>query len=80
MVLGSADYITSCVALIKWKPSFQPSIILSKKFNMFKSILGNSTWEKLCTLDDIHTIKCMINSSLLKKNEYKTFEQLYALC
>lgn len=79
MVLGSADYVTSCVSLMKWKPTFQLSTILSKKINMFKSIIGHPLWDKLCVIDDTDLIKCLVNSCILKKDVYNTIIRLHSL-
>ncbi|XP_022179926.1 protein PFF0380w-like isoform X4 [Myzus persicae] len=80
LVLGSADYLTSCMSLMQWKPKNELSAILSKKIVIFKSIVGdNIVWDKLCAIDDINTLKCLINSCLLNKNVYDTIIQLYNL-
>lgn len=80
MVLGSVDYLPSCMSLMKWKPKFEPSAILSKKIDMFKSIIGHNLWNKLCLMDDTDSIKCLVNSCLLKKDVYTTIARLHALC
>lgn len=77
MVLGSVDYVTSCVSLMKWNPKFEPSTILCKKINMFKSIIGHHLWNKLCVIDNTDIIKCLVNSCLLKKDVYNTILQMY---
>lgn len=76
MLLGSVDYCTSCVVLMKWKPKFEPSTILTKKCDIFKSILGHTLWNRLCVIDDINTIKCLISMSTLKEDLYNTIELL----
>lgn len=80
MVLGSVDYLSSCLSLMKWKPTFEPSENLLKKIDIFKSILGHNLWNKLCLMDDINTIKCLVNSCLLKKDVHTTIVRLHALC
>ncbi|XP_060870265.1 protein PFF0380w-like isoform X3 [Metopolophium dirhodum] len=81
LVLGSVDYLTSCMCLMQWKPKFELSAILSKKIVMFKSIIGNNiVWDKLCAIDDINTLKCLVNSCLLNKDVYGTIIQLHNLC
>lgn len=79
MVLGSVDYISSAVTLMKWKPSFKMSPVLYKKINLFKSIVSSTLWNELCTFDDNNTIKCLLNSSLLKKDVFNVITQLHAL-
>lgn len=79
MVLGSVDYLSSCLFLMKWKPKFEPSASLFKKIDLFKSIIGHNLWNKLCLMDDINTIKCLVNSYLLKKDVYTTIVRLHAL-
>jgi len=80
LVLGSADYLTSCMSLIQWKPKFELSAILSKKIVIFKSIIGDSIlWDKLCAIDDIDRLKCVVNSCLLNKDVYNTIIQLHNL-
>jgi len=79
MILGSVDYLTSCVTLLKWRPKFQLSTILSKKLNIFKSVFGNILWDKLCDIDDINTVKCLVNSNLLKKDVYNKIIKLHAI-
>lgn len=79
MMLGSVDYLNSCMTLLNWKPTFELSSILSKKFFIFKSVLGQSLWNKLSAIEDINTIKCIVNSYLVKKDIYNTIMQLYAL-
>lgn len=79
MILGSVDYLTSCMTLLKWKPKFQLSTILTKKLNIFKSVLGHNIWDKLCNIDDINTTKCLVNSYLLKKDVYNTIIKLHAI-
>jgi len=80
LVLGSVDYLTSCIRLMQWKPKFELSEILSKKIDMFKSIMGdNIVWDKLCAIDDINTLKCLVNSRLLNKDVYDTIIQLHNL-
>ncbi|XP_025198722.1 protein PFF0380w-like [Melanaphis sacchari] len=80
LVLGSVDYLTSCLSLMQWKPKFELSAILSKKISLFKSILGhNIVWDKLCAIDDIKTLKCLVNSCLLNKDVYDTIIQLHNL-
>lgn len=80
MVLGSVDYLTSCICLIQWKPKFELSAILSKKIVLFKSIIGgNIVWDKLCAIDDIDTLKCLVNSCLLNKDVYDKIIQLHNL-
>lgn len=78
MVLGSVDYATSCVPLMKWNPKFPLSTILSKKFNMFKSIIGHPLWDKLCVMNDTNVIKCLVNSCVLKKDVYNTILQIHS--
>lgn len=80
MVLGSVDYLSSCLCLMKWKPKFEPSAGLLKKIDMFKSIIGHNLWNKLSLMDDTDTIKCSVNSCLLKKDVYTTIVRLHALC
>lgn len=80
MLLGSVDFATSCTTIIKWKPKFELSPLLSKKFKLFKSIVDCKLWNKLCLLEDNTTIKSMINNCLLKKNVYHTILQLQAIC
>lgn len=76
MLLGCVDYCTSCVVLMKWKPKFKPSTILTRKCEIFKSILGHTLWNRLCVIDDINTIKCLINMCTLKDELYNTLEKL----
>lgn len=79
MILGSIDYLISCMTLLKWKPKFQLSTILSKKLNIFKSVLGHIIWDKLSNIDDMNTIKCLVNSYLLKRDVYNTIMKLQAI-
>lgn len=79
MVLGSVEYLTSCVALLKWKPKFEQSTTLSQKFSMFKSILGHAVWDKLSVMDDSTKVESFINIHILGKNEFNTLERIYAL-
>lgn len=79
MLLGSVDYLNSCMPLLKWKPTFELSTILSKKMYLFKSVLGNLVWDKLSTIEDTTTIKCIVNSCLVKKDIYNTILRLHAL-
>lgn len=79
MVLGSVDYLNSCMTLLKWKPTFELSSMLSKKLYIFKSVLGQSLWDKLSAIEDTNTIKCIVNSYLIKKDIYNTIMRLYAL-
>ncbi|XP_060848746.1 MATH and LRR domain-containing protein PFE0570w-like [Rhopalosiphum padi] len=78
LMFGSVDYLTSCLSLMQWKPKFELSAILSEKIVIFKSILGH-VWDNLCAIDDIKTLKCMINSCLLNKDVYHTIVQLHNL-
>ncbi|XP_050438064.1 putative uncharacterized protein DDB_G0282133 isoform X3 [Adelges cooleyi] len=80
MVLGSVDYATSTVALMKWKPKYKLSALLLKKITIFKSVLGSELWDKLCDMDDYNMVNCIINSSLLKsKNVYRVITQVHAI-
>lgn len=80
LMLGSVDYLTSCLSLLQWKPKFELSAILSKKIVLFKSVLGhNIVWDKLCAIKDIKTLKCLVNSCLLNKDVYDTIVQLHNL-
>lgn len=79
MIFGSVDYLASCMALIKWKPNFKPSAIVSKKFEMFKSVIDRDVWDKLYAIEDTNVLTCLVNSSLLKSHEFSTIEQLHAL-
>jgi len=79
MVLGSVEYISSCVTLMKWKPKFKPSTILSQKLYMFKSILGHVVWDKLSVMDDPTIVRNLINSYMFGKNEFNTIERIHAL-
>jgi len=68
------------MSLMQWKPKFELSAILSKKIVMFKSIIGdNIVWDKLCAIDDIDRLKCLVNSCLLNKDVYHTIIQLHNL-
>lgn len=42
MLLGCVDYCTCCAVLMKWEPKFEPSSILTRKYDIFKSILGHT--------------------------------------
>ncbi|XP_050058427.1 uncharacterized protein MAL13P1.304-like isoform X3 [Aphis gossypii] len=78
LMLGSVDYLTSCLSLLQWKPKFALSAILSKKIFIFKSVLGhNIVWDKLYAIKDIKTLKCLVNSCLLNKDVYDTIVQLH---
>lgn len=79
MLLGSVDYLASCMILLKWKPKFGLSNILIKKLNIFKSVLDHNLWNKLCLEDNIDTIKNLVNSCLLKKDPYNTLVRLQAV-
>lgn len=79
MLLGSVDFATSCATIIKWKPIFKQSTISLQKLNLFKSIMDCALWDKLCLLEDTTTIKCLINSCLLKKNVYNTILRIQAI-
>ncbi|XP_025412008.1 uncharacterized protein LOC112684613 [Sipha flava] len=79
IVLGSVDYVTSCVSLMKWNPKFPLSTILCKKMNMFKSIIGHNLWDKLCIIDNTDIIKCLVNSCILKKDVYNTILRIYSI-
>jgi len=80
LMLGSVDYLTSCLSLLQWKPKFELSAILSKKIVIFKSVLGhNIVWDKLYAIKDIKTLKCLVNSCLLNKDVYDTIVQLHNL-
>lgn len=79
MVLGSVDYITSSVALMKWKPIYELSAISTKKFNAYKSIVGLDFWNKVSAVDDENSMKCLLNSCLIKKDIFDTLKQLNAI-
>lgn len=79
MLLGSVDYLASCMTLLKWKPTFKPSNILIKKFSIFKSVLGHNLWNRLSLENDMDTIKNLVNSCLLKKDPYNTLIKLQTI-
>ncbi|XP_050522883.1 probable serine/threonine-protein kinase DDB_G0282963 isoform X17 [Daktulosphaira vitifoliae] len=66
MVLGSVDYASSTIAIMKYHPKYKPSSGLLKKYIVYKSILGPDLWDKLTKMDDVNMIKCIINSAVLK--------------
>ncbi|VVC30235.1 Hypothetical protein CINCED_3A011875 [Cinara cedri] len=76
MLLGCVDYCTCCAILMKWEPKFEPSPILTRKYDIFKSILGHTLWNRLCVIDDINTIMCLINVCTLGDEFYHTLEKL----